>query len=100
MKKELDYFTIEGCYGGNQDWFTNLVMHMGGCAAATACDSCIYFGLQNEKMKPLYPFDIECLTKEDYKAFSQIMKPYLKPRAGGVRSLAGSWKVLDDIFKM
>ena len=46
MKKELDYFTIEGCYGGNQDWFTNLVMHMGGCAAATACDSCIYFGLQ------------------------------------------------------
>ena len=65
MKKELDYFTIEGCYGGNQDWFTNLVMHMGGCAAATACDSCIYFGLQNEKMKPLYPFDIECLTKED-----------------------------------
>ena len=91
MKKELDYFTIEGCYGGNQDWFTNLVMHMGGCAAATACDSCIYFGLQNEKMKPLYPFDIECLTKEDYKAFSQIMKPYLKPRAGGVRKL--SWFV-------
>ena len=91
MKKELDYFTIEGCYGGNQDWFTNLVMHMGGCAAATACDSCIYFGLQNEKMKPLYPFDIECLTKEDYKAFSQIMKPYLKPHAGGVRKL--SWFV-------
>ena len=91
MKKEPDYFTIEGCYGGNQDWFTNLVMHMGGCAAATACDSCIYFGLQNEKMKPLYPFNIECLTKEDYKAFSQLMKPYLKPRAGGVRKL--SWFV-------
>ena len=91
MKKELDYFTIEGCYGGNQDWFTNLIMHMGGCAAATACDSCIYFGLQNEKMKPLYPFNRECLTKEDYKAFSQIMKPYLKPRAGGVRKL--SWFV-------
>ena len=68
--RDRDYFTIEGCYGGNQDWFTNLVMHMGGCAAATACDSCIYFGLQNEKMKPLYPFDIECLTKEDYKAVS------------------------------
>ena len=55
MKKELDYFTIEGCYGGNQDWFTNLVMHMGGCAAATACDSCIYFGLQNEKMQNAAP---------------------------------------------
>ena len=73
MKKELDYFTIEGCYGGNQDWFTNLVMHMGGCAAATACDSCIYFGLQNEKMKPLYPFDIDNLTKEDYKAQARNM---------------------------
>ena len=78
MKKELDYFTIEGCYGGNQDWFTNLVMHMGGCAAATACDSCIYFGLQNEKMKPLYP--------------NHVLAVY--------GSLAGSWKVLDDIFKM
>ena len=42
-------------------------------------------------MKPLYPFDIDNLTKEDYKAFSQIMKPYLKPRAGGVRKL--SWFV-------
>ena len=87
MKKELDYFTIEECYGGNQDWFTNLVMHMGGCAAATACDSCIYFGLKNEKMRLLYPFDIDHLTKNDYKAFSQIMKPYLKPRSGGVRKL-------------
>ena len=100
MKKELDYFTIEGCYGGNQDWFTNLIMHMGGCAAATACDSCIYFGLQNEKMKPLYPFNIECLTKEDYKAFSQIMKPYLNHVLAVYGSLAGSWKVLNDIFKM
>ena len=34
MKKELDYFTIEGCYGGNQDWFTNIVMNVGGCGAA------------------------------------------------------------------
>ena len=42
MKKELDYFTIEGCYGGNQDWFTNIVMNVGGCGAGTACVSCIY----------------------------------------------------------
>lgn len=33
MKKELEYFTIAGEFGGNQDWFTNVVMHVGGCAA-------------------------------------------------------------------
>lgn len=29
MKKELEYFTIDGEFGGNQDWFTNVVMHVG-----------------------------------------------------------------------
>ena len=43
MEKLLNYFTIDDAFGGNQDWFTNIVMHIGGCAAATACDSCIYF---------------------------------------------------------
>ena len=28
-KKELDYFTIDGGVGGNQDWFQNVVMYMG-----------------------------------------------------------------------
>lgn len=43
MEKLLDYFIIDGEFGGDQDWFTNIVMHIGGCAAAAACDSCIYF---------------------------------------------------------
>ena len=30
MKKELDYFMIDGEFGGNQDWFTNIVMNVGG----------------------------------------------------------------------
>lgn len=47
MKQILDYFMIDGEVGGNQDWFRNVVMHIGGCAAATACDCCIY--LQNIK---------------------------------------------------
>ena len=42
MKKELEYFMIDGEFGGNKDWFTNIVMNVGGCGAATACDSCIY----------------------------------------------------------
>lgn len=86
MKKDLPYFTIAGAYGGSQDWFTNVVMYIGGCGAATACDSCIYFSLY-EGLKELYPFDIYNLSKEDYKRFSQIMKPYIKPRKGGVKKL-------------
>lgn len=86
MKKELDYFTIEGEFGGNQEWFTNVVMNIGGCGAATACDSCIYLGLYRG-MKKLYPFDPYNLSKTDYKRFSQIMKPYIRPRAGGVKKL-------------
>lgn len=84
MKRELEYFTIEGAFGGNQEWFTNVVMNIGGCGAATACDSCIYFAGQFG-MKELYPFAYDRLTKSDYKKFSQIMKPYIKPRAGGVK---------------
>lgn len=84
MKKELEYFTIDGAFGGNQDWFTNIVMNMGGCAAATACDCCIYLALR-KGMEYLYPYSIQELTKEDYISFSQRMKPYIRPRIGGVK---------------
>lgn len=100
MKKELKYFEIEGAFGGNQEWFSNVVMNIGGCAAATACDCCIYFAKELD-MKSLYPFDITCLNKEEYKKFSQIMKPYIKPRVGGVKKLSwfieGFQKYLKDI---
>lgn len=86
MEKLLDYFTIDGEFGGDQDWFTNIVMHIGGCAAATACDSCIYFA-KHKGMEALYPYDINHLSKEDYKRFSQIMKPYIRPRVNGVKKL-------------
>ena len=49
---------IDGEFGGNQDWFTNIVMNVGGCGAATACDSCIYLA-KYKGMKKLYPFDLE-----------------------------------------
>lgn len=87
MKKELDYFSIDGAVGGNQDWFRNLVMHMGGCAAATACDTCIYLALRRG-MTHLYPYNIEELEKEEYIQFSQKMKPYIRPRVGGVKELS------------
>ena len=62
MKQILDYFMIDGEVGGNQDWFRNVVMHIGGCAAATACDCCIYFAKYKGK-KNLYPFDAENLSR-------------------------------------
>lgn len=87
MKKDLEYFYINDEYGGNQDWFTNVVMYMGGCAAATACDSCIYFA-RTRGMEQLYPYRAWDLTKQEYIKFAMNMKPYLKPRVGGISKLS------------
>lgn len=83
----LEYFSVDGAVGGNQEWFRNVVMYMGGCAAVTACDCCIYFALRNS-WDCLYPFDVEHLNQEDYIRFGMEMKPYLKPRVGGVKKLS------------
>ncbi|MGF0032560.1 hypothetical protein ACQRBN_06275 [Bariatricus sp. SGI.154] len=100
MEKILDYFTIDDAFGGNQEWFTNVVMYIGGCGAATACDSCIYFA-KYMGMEKLYPYDICNLNKDDYKKFSQIMKPYIRPRVGGVKKLEwymeGLRKYMEDV---
>lgn len=87
MKKRLNYFYIDGEFGGDQDWFSNYMMNKGGCAAATACDSCIYLA-REWGLKHLYPFDAGRLSRGDYVAFSQIMKPYISPRPGGVTKLS------------
>ena len=100
MKKELEYFMIDGEFGGNQDWFTNIVMNVGGCGAATACDSCIYLA-KYKGMKKLYPFDLEQMDKEAYKKFSQIMKLYIRPRVQGVKKpewyIEGLAKYISDV---
>jgi len=85
MKKELKYFKIEGSYGGNQEWFSEFSMRLGGCGAETAVEFCIYsdkyFGTD------LYPFDVNSLSKEDYARFGSLMKPFLHPRLHGIDSL-------------
>ncbi len=86
MKKELQYFTVEKSYGGNQDWFRDPMMKLGGCAAATVCDTSIYMSLYQDK-KHLYPYDINNLNKADYISFAAKMKPYLKPRWKGINTL-------------
>lgn len=86
MKKELVYFNIENNYGGNQNWFINPMMKLGGCAAVTACDLSIYFN-RLRGSEHLYPFDVNYLTKRDYIKFSNVMKPYLSPRMTGINTL-------------
>lgn len=87
MKKELEYFRIGKAYGGSQEWFSELIMREGGCAAATACESCIYFAGYMGKSH-LYPYAADTVTREDYAAFGQTMKPYLHPRITGIDTLA------------
>lgn len=93
MKKELPYFSIGDSFGGNQDWFRDPMMHLGGCGAAAACDVCINLALHHNKTH-LYPSDIKRLDKEAYIEFSSTMKPYLRPRFGGIDTL----KVFMDGF--
>ncbi len=86
VRRELPYFEIGTSYGGCQDWFTDYWMKIGGCAAATACDSSICLA-RNLGYPALYPYDAGEITKEDYIRFAERMKPYLRPRAGGVDRL-------------
>lgn len=82
-KKILDYFTIEGTPGGNQDWLIEWDMNRGGCAAVTACDLCMLLSRQ-DKFRKLYPFDPFNISRDDFINFSAIMKPFLYPRYHGV----------------
>ena len=86
MRKELPHYHIENCIGGNQDWFHDLVMRVGGCAAVTACDLCIVMAL-NGYSDSLIPFDRNDLTREHFLEFGKIMKPYLHPRLSGITKL-------------
>ena len=87
MKVELPYFKIGNSLGGQQDWFPEYMMRIGGCAAVTACDCSIYFELY-KNLRGLYPFDVKNISKNDYIKFSDVMKPYLHPRWQGIDKLS------------
>ena len=84
-KKILDYFQIEGTPGGNQEWLPEWDMNMGGCAAVTACDVCIFLA-RYKKFRELFPFKVDPnnLTRMDFVRFAAIMKPFLTPRYHGI----------------
>ena len=82
-RKILGYFMIENAPGGNQDWLPEWDMNMGGCAAVTACDTCIFLSRRNE-YRSLYPYNPEKLSRSDFVRFASSMKPFLYPRYHGV----------------
>ncbi|MBQ9256239.1 MAG: hypothetical protein IJ181_03865, partial [Acidaminococcaceae bacterium] len=65
MKKELDYFWVGEEYGGRQSLLPDFIMRFAGCAAVTACDSCIYMALYKNK-KNLSNFVTDHLRGRDY----------------------------------
>lgn len=89
IKKELPHFYIGESLGGQQEWYSRIFdfgMHVGGCAAITACDCAIYFA-KYFGLRELYPFDAEKISREDYLKFGKVMEPYLYPRWSGVDKL-------------
>ncbi len=86
MKKELNHHYIGASYGGNQEWFSGFMMRLGGCAAETAIESCIY--LDRNFATSLCPFDAKNVTKADFVSFGEIMKPYLHPKMSGIDRLS------------
>lgn len=83
MRKELPHFSVGQSYGGNQEWFPERWMKVGGCGAVTACDLCIYLA-KYKAMPALYPFDANNVSLEDYLAFGRIMRAHLGPRLSGI----------------
>ncbi len=61
-------------------------MNSGGGAAITACDSSIFLMLRKGR-RELYPYALSDISRKDYVEFTDVMKPYLYPREGGVDSL-------------
>ena len=86
MKNELPYFEINNSFGGNQNWFFEPWMRIGGCGALTMCDLMIYMAAFMDRPE-CYPYDISRLSKKDYRRFGMMMKPYLRPRETGIKDL-------------
>ena len=88
-KKILPHFYIGDSLGGQQEWYSRITdfgMHVGGCAAITACDCAIYFA-KYFGLSGLYQFDLKNVTQVEYLEFGRIMEPYLYPRWSGVDKL-------------
>ena len=87
MKKQLPYYELGEAVGFSQDWFEDHILHIGGCAAVTACDCCLLLSALH-KLTALCPFAPEGADRESYIAFAKKVKPYLHPGVRGVDTLS------------
>ncbi len=86
-KRELEHFTVDGSYGGNQTWFRTFMMRLGGCGAETACDLSVYLAL-HRGAAAVCPFDPHDFSRADYVDFAHVMEKYLWPRRTGIDKLS------------
>ena len=83
----IDYYSIEGSPGGNQDWCRDFWMNLGGCAALAAGDMAICLS-KNYGLDDCCPYLPDSMTIKDYDEYSMILKPYIRPRFNGVTRLS------------
>ncbi len=98
MKRELPYYEVEGKYGWDQDDFPGFWMKLGGCAAVTACDSCIYLDCY-KGISGLYPFDSGKISRKEYLRFAEEIRQFLYPRMGGINRLEIYIEEFGDFLK-
>lgn len=84
MKRELNYITIDGVIGGNQDCLPERDMRGGGCGAVTACEVCLCLAADGTLPESVCPCSCRDITTDGFVEFSRVMKPYLSPRIHGI----------------
>ena len=85
--KELDFITVDGGFGGDQNRLATYFQRLGGCGAVTAADLSIYLSRRFPALRGLYPGPDGPLTQTEYQAFFETVKPFLHPRIGGIARL-------------
>lgn len=83
--RALEHFKIEGRYGGSQQWMIDPWMHIGGCGALAAVDTCIFLA-KHHGFHELIP-DVDGIDKKRYRRLGMKMKPFLRPRISGINRL-------------
>ncbi len=87
MKKELDFISIDGFYGGDQHWYQDRFMRMAGCSAVCASEACAYLAAHFPALRNLYPGDPRNIRQEDFIAFMKTVFQYVTPGFMGMSSI-------------
>jgi len=64
-------------YGGNQNWFPNIIQRKGACGTVAAANITAYTASQNKRYSALYPY--EDFSKENFLSHMLDIYKYLYP---------------------